>query len=140
MISLINNLFKLINLFLLTIIAGCSTNLVNETQYPAPHNDYTGKVVNEYYGGEDSNAFMIRSCKIYGGLDQDSIIESGADFIMQTIFEFKCNYAGKLKEELNIDGKSSKRLSGEVAKKKCERLGFNIGTPSFTKCMQELTQ
>jgi hypothetical protein len=59
---------------------------------------------------------------------------------MQDIFEFKCNYAGKLKEELNIDGKSSIRLSGAVAKKKCERLGFIIGNPSFTKCMQELTQ
>ena len=45
-----------------------------------------------------------------------------------------------LKEELNIDGKSSKRLSGAIAKKKCERLGFNIGKPSFTKCMEELTQ
>ena len=135
-----NKFFILIKFFLLTIISGCSTNLINQTQYPAPHNDFTGRTVNEYYGGEDSNSFMIRSCKIYGGLDQESIVESGADFIMQDIFEFKCNYAGKLKEELNIDGKSSKRLSGAVAKKKCERLEFNIGTPSFTKCMQELTQ
>ena len=135
-----NKFFKLIILFLLTIISGCSTTFINETQYPAPHNDFTGRTVNEYYGGEDSNSFMIRSCKIYGGLDQESIVESGADFIMQDIFEFKCNYAGKLKEELNIDGKSSIRLSGAVAKKKCERLGFIIGNPSFTKCMQELTQ
>jgi hypothetical protein len=135
-----NKFFILIKLFLLTIISGCSTNLINQTQYPAPHNDFTGRTVNEYYGGEDSNSFMIRSCKIYGGLDQESIVESGADFIMQDIFEFKCNYAGKLKEELNIDGKSSIRLSGAVAKKKCERLGFIIGNPSFTKCMQELTQ
>lgn len=133
-----NKILKLTILFILTI-TGCS-NLIQEIQYPAPHNDYTGRTVDEYYGGEDSNAFMIRSCKIYGGLDQDSIIESGSDFIMQDIYEFKCNYSGKLKEELNIDGKSSKRLSGAVAKKKCERLGFNIGTPSFTKCMQELTQ
>jgi len=135
-----NKFFILIKFFLLTIISGCSTNLINQTQYPAPHNDFTGRTVNEYYGGEDSNSFMIRSCKIYGGLDQESIVESGADFIMQDIFEFKCNYAGKLKEGLNIDGKSSIRLSGAVAKKKCERLGFIIGNPSFTKCMQELTQ
>ncbi len=133
-----NKILKLTILFILTI-TGCS-NLIQEIQYPAPHNDYTGRTVDEYYGGEDSNAFMIRSCKIYGGLDQDSIIESGSDFIMQDLYEFKCNYSGKLKEELNIDGKSSKRLSGAVAKKKCERLGFNIGGPSFTKCMQELTQ
>ena len=112
-----NKFFILIKFFLLTIISGCSTNLINQTQYPAPHNDFTGRTVNEYYGGEDSNSFMIRSCKIYGGLDQESIVESGADFIMQDIFEFKCNYAGKLKEELNIDGKSSIRLSGAVAKK-----------------------
>ena len=135
-----NKFFKLIILFLLTIISGCSTTFINETQYPAPHNDFTGRTVNEYYGGEDSNSFMIRSCKIYGGLNQESIINFGADFIMQDIFEFKCNYAGKLKEELNIDGKSSKRLSGAVAKKKCVRLGFDIGKPSFTKCMEELTQ
>tara|TARA_B100001173_G_C15503632_1_gene344102 strand:- start:23 stop:427 length:405 start_codon:yes stop_codon:yes gene_type:complete len=122
------------------VVSGCSTNITQEVQYPAPHNDYTGRTVDKYYGGEGSNAFMIRSCKIYGGLDQDSIIESGSDLIMQDIYEFKCNYSGKLKEELNIDGKSSKRLSGAVAKIKCERLGFNIGTPSFTKCMQELTQ
>ena len=127
-------------LFLFLLVAGCSSSFVKETQYPAPHNDYTGKIIDEYYRGEDPNSFMIRSCKIYGGLDQNSVIKSGADFIMQDIFEFKCNYPGKLKEELNIDGKSSKRLSGSVARKKCERLGFNIGTTSFTKCMQELTQ
>lgn len=133
-------ILKLTTLFSLIMIAGCSSNVSRELQYPAPHNDYTGKSIDEYYGGDDSNAFMIRSCKIYGGLDQDSIVVSGSDFIMQDIFEFKCNYSGKLKEELNIDGKSSKRLSGAVAKKKCERLGFNIGTKGFTKCMQELTQ
>jgi hypothetical protein len=133
--------FSQINiLFSLLLLAGCSTNFINDTQYPAPHNDYTGKTLDEYYGGESPNSFMIRSCKIYGGLNQESIINFGADFIMQDIFEFKCNYAGKLKEELNIDGKSSKRLSGAVAKKKCVRLGFDIGKPSFTKCMEELTQ
>tara|TARA_B110000014_G_C19673207_1_gene353420 strand:+ start:128 stop:538 length:411 start_codon:yes stop_codon:yes gene_type:complete len=134
------SLFNLTNLFLLAIIVGCSTNMTQEIQYPAPHNDYTGRTIDEYYGGEDSNSFMIRSCKIYGGLKQDSVTQSGSDFIMQDIYEFKCNYSGKLKEELNIDGKSSKRLSGAVAKKKCVRLGFNIGTPGFSKCMKELTQ
>ena len=113
-----NKLFKLVNLLFLFIFTGCSSNIINNTQYPAPHNDYSGRIVDEYYGGEDINTFMIRSCKIYGGLTQDSIIESGADFIMQDVYEYKCNYAGKLKEELNIDGKSSKRLSGAVAKKK----------------------
>ena len=135
-----NKFFQISISYILIQLTGCSTSLIQETQYPAPHNDYTGKIIDGYYGAEDSNSFMIRSCKIYGGLDQGSIIESGADIIMQDIYEFKCNYAGKLKEELNIDGKSSVRLSGAVARKKCERLGFNIGTTSFTKCMQELTQ
>jgi hypothetical protein len=135
-----NKFFQINTLFFSLLLAGCSTNLAKHTQYPAPHNDYSGRTLDEYYGGESPNSFMIRSCKIYGGLNQESIIESGADFIMQDIFEFKCNYAGKLKEELNIDGKSSKRLSGAVAKKKCVRLGFDIGKPSFTKCMEELTQ
>ena len=133
--------FSQINiLFSLLLLAGCSTNFINDTQYPAPHNDYTGKTLDEYYGGESPNSFMIRSCKIYGGLNQESIINFGADFIMQDILEFQCNYAGKLKDELNIDGKSSKRLSGSIAKNKCERLGFDVGKPSFTKCMRELTQ
>jgi len=136
----VNTSFKLINLLILSIISGCSTSLLNETQYPAPHNDYTGRAVDTYYAGGSSTDFMIRSCKTYGGLNQESVIESGADFIMQNIFEFKCNYAGKLQEELNIDGKSSKRLSGAVAKKKCVRLGFDIGKPSFTRCLEELTQ
>jgi len=135
-----NNFFQINILFYLILLTGCSTSLVNDAQYPAPHNDYTGRALDEYYGGESPNSYMIRSCKIYGGLNQESIIKLGADFIMQDIFEFKCNYAGKLKEELNIDGKSSKRLSGAVARKKCVRLGFNIGKPSFTKCMEELTQ
>jgi hypothetical protein len=135
-----NKFFQINTLFFSLLLAGCSTNLTKHTQYPAPHNDYSGRTLDEYYGGESPNSFMIRSCKIYGGLNQESIIESGADFIMQDIFEFKCNYAGKLEEELNIDGKSSKRLSGAVAKKKCVRLGFDIGKPSFTKCMEELTQ
>jgi len=134
-----NKFFKLISLLLLAIIAGCSTTH-NDIQYPAPHNDYTGRTVDEYYAGERPDAFMIRTCKIYGGLNEESIIKSGADFIMQDILEFQCNYAGKLKDELNIDGKSSKRLSGSIAKNKCERLGFNVGKPSFTKCMKELTQ
>ena len=132
--------FQINILFSLLLFAGCSTNFINDTQYPAPHNDYTGKTLDEYYGRESPNSFMIRSCKIYGGLNQESIINFGAGFIMQDIFEFKCNYAGKLKDELNIDGKSSKRLNGAVAKKKCVRLGFDIGKPSFTKCMEELTQ
>ena len=135
-----NKFFQINPLFSILLLVGCSTNLIKDTQYPAPHNDYTGRTLDEYYGGESPNSFMIRSCKIYGGLNQESIAKSGADFIMQDIFEFKCNYAGKLKEELNIDGKSSKRLSGAVAKKKCVRLGFDIGKPSFTKCMEELTQ
>ena len=135
-----NKFFQIHTLFSILLLFGCSTNLIKDTQYPAPHNDYTGRTVDTYYAGESSNDFMIRSCKTYGGLNQESVIESGADFIMQDIFEFKCNYAGKLQEELNIDGKSSKRLSGAVAKKKCERLGFNIGKPSFTRCMEELTQ
>ena len=135
-----NKFFQISISYILIQLTGCSTSLIHETQYPAPHNDYNGRTIDEYYGGESPNDFMIRSCKIYGGLNEESIIKSGADFIMQNIFEFKCNFAGKLKEELNIDGKSSKRLSGAVARIKCERLGFKIGNPSFTKCMQELTQ
>ena len=56
------------------------------------------------------------------------------------MIEFKCNYHGKLQEELNIDGKSSQRLNGRVAAQKCQNLGFEIGTVDFKNCMEELTR
>ena len=46
-----NKFFKLINLFYLQLLLDAQ-HLVNETQYPAPHNDYTGRTIDEYYGGE----------------------------------------------------------------------------------------
>ena len=64
----------------------------------------------------------------------------GEDYFLQEVIEFKCNYHGKLQDELNIDGKSSQRLSGLAAKNKCENLGFKVGTVEFRKCMEELTQ
>ena len=41
---------------------------------------------------------------------------------------------------VTIDGKSVKRLSGSAAKKKCEELGFKIGSTEFPKCLRILTQ
>jgi len=83
---------------------------------------------------------MIRTCKYYGGVNQDTSITIGEDYIFQEVIEFKCNYHGKLQDELNIDGKSSQRLSGVSAKNKCENLEFEVGTVGFRKCMEELTQ
>jgi len=83
---------------------------------------------------------MFRTCKIYGGLDETSIKDLGEDTFFQDVIEFKCNYHGKLQEELNIDGKSSQRLNGRVASQKCQNLGFEIGTVDFKNCMEELTR
>ena len=44
-----------------------------------------------------------------------------SDLLLQDIFEFKCNFANKLSDELEIDGKSSKRLewhSGQTEMRK----------------------
>lgn len=120
-------------------LAACATSNQN-VQRPAPHNDFTGKLVEKHFAGEDANDYMMRACKIYGGLNQDSIQKKGSDLLLQDIFEFKCNFANKLSDELEIDGKSSKRLNGTVAKQKCEKLGFKVGSKDFATCLQELTQ
>jgi hypothetical protein len=51
-----------------------------------------------------------------GGLDESSVTDLGEDTFLQEVIQFKCNYHGRLQEELNIDGKSSQRLSGAAAK------------------------
>ena len=129
-------IFILSSIFLL----GCATTTEHEIQYPAPHNDYIGRLVLKHFFNEDKSAVMIRTCKYYGGVNQDTSETIGEDYLLQEVIEFKCNYHGKLQDELNIDGKSSQRLSGLSAKKKCENLGFIVGTVTFRKCMEELTQ
>ena len=120
-------------------LAACATSNQN-VQRHAPHNDFTGKFVEKHFAGEDANDYMMRACKIYGGLNQDSIQKKDSDLLLQDIFEFKCNFANTLSDELEIDGKSSKRLNGTVAKQKCEKLGFKVGSKDFANCLQELTQ
>ena len=130
--------FKL-TLIISLFLASCATTNQN-IQRPAPHNDFTGKFVDQHFSGEDINDYMMRACKVYGGLNQDSIQKKDSDLLLQDIFEFKCNFSNKLSDELEIDGKSSKRLNGTVAKQKCERLGFKVGSKDFANCLQELTQ
>ena len=122
------------------LISGCASLFSLSSQYPAPHNDYTGIVIQEHFSEEDPTDFMIRSCKMYGGFNQDSVKNIGKDHLMQYVMQFRCNYNGKLSDELNIDGKSSVRLNGSVAKIKCQNLGFKVGTIKFRKCMEELTR
>lgn len=121
-------------------LIGCAVTSNEKTQYPAPHNDYSGRYVLKHFGNENQDEFMIRTCKFYGGVNQDTKNIIGEDYFLQEVIEFKCNYHGKLQDELNIDGKSSQRLSGLSAKNKCENLGFKVGTVKFGKCMKELTQ
>lgn len=127
-------------LLLFIFISGCASITKQDTTYPAPHNDYKGTIVNEHFNKENPYDFMIRTCKIYGGLDESSIKNIGDDTFFQKVIEFKCNYHGRLQDELNIDGKSSQRLSGASAKIKCENLKFEVGTIEFRKCMEELTR
>ena len=129
-------------IFIITyfFLLGCAVTNNERTQYPAPHNDYSGRLVLKHFSDENQDEFMIRTCKYYGGVNQDTKTIIGEDFFLQEVIEFKCNYHGKLQDELNIDGKSSQRLSGVSAKNKCENLGFEVGTVNFRKCMEELTQ
>ena len=118
---------------------GCST--AKKEQLPAPHNNYTGLTVVAYFSGDGTvTSEMMRACSKYGGLDQSSINNSGDDLILQDIISYQCNFANRSSDEITIDGKSVKRLSGSAAKKKCEELGFQIGTKEFPKCLRILTQ
>jgi len=118
---------------------GCST--AKKEQLPAPHNNYTGLTVDAYFSGDGTvTSEMMRACSKYGGLDQNSINNSGDDLILQDIISYKCNFANRSSDEITIDGKSVKRLSGSAAKKKCVELGFQIGTTEFPKCLRILTQ
>jgi hypothetical protein len=137
-IKIMNFHYIFIVAFLLLI--GCATTQNNETQYPAPHNNFTGRISVSFYSSEEPDDFMIRTCKYYGGVNQDSKVIIGKNYLLQDLIEFTCNNKGKLQDELNIDGKSSQRLSGTTAKNKCENLKFEVGTVEFRKCMEELTQ
>ena len=126
-------------LFSLCLI-GCASSAPQLEEFPAPHNNYSGRIIEGYFETEDSNLRMIRSCKSYGGIKESSIKDEGQDLLLQGIISYQCKHTDKLGDELNIDGKSSKRLSGTVARKKCENLGFKIGKKSFANCLKELTQ
>ena len=118
---------------------GCST--AKKEQLPAPHNNYTGLTVDAYFSGDGTvTSEMMRACSKYGGLDQNSINNSGDDLILQDIISYQCNFANRSSDEITIDGRSVKRLSGSAAKKKCVELGFQIGTTEFPKCLRILTQ
>ena len=122
-----------------TLTLGCAST--KKEQLPAPHNNYTGLTVDEYFSGEGAvTSEMMRACSRYGGLDQNSINNSGDDLLLQDIISYQCNFANRSSDEITIDGKSVKRLSGSSAKKKCEELGFVIGSTDFSKCLRILTQ
>lgn len=129
----------IVYILLISALTACSS-IGTSIQRPAPHNDFTGRYLEKHFSNEDANDYMIRACKVYGGLNQDSVQKKESDLLLQDIFEFKCNFAHKYKEELDIDGKSSKRLNGTIAKQKCEKLGFKVGSKDFANCLQELTQ
>ena len=131
---------KIMTLLLMILMTSCSSISKDEVQRPAPHNNYKGTFVEQHFSDEDPNDHMMRACKNYGGLNQDSVNKKDSDLLLQDIFEFQCNFADKDNSELNIEGKSTKRLNGSIAKKKCERLGFKVGSKEFATCMEELTR
>ena len=132
------NCWVLIIIFII-FSSGCASS--KKEQLPAPHNNYSGLTVDTYFSDEDGvTSEMMRACSQYGGLDQNSINNSDDDLLLQDIVSYKCNFAKRASDEITIDGKSVKRLSGSAAKKKCEELGFKIGSTEFPKCLRILTQ
>ena len=118
---------------------GCAST--KKEQLPAPHNNYSGLTVDSYFSGEDGvTSEMMRTCSKYGGLDQNSINNSDDNLLLQDIVSYQCNFANRASDDITIGGKSVKRLSGSAAKKKCEELGFIIGSTDFPKCLRILTQ
>ena len=123
----------------ITLSFGCAST--KKEQLPAPHNNYSGLTVDTYFSGEDGvTSEMMRACSQYGGLDQNSIDNSSDDLLLQDIVSYQCNFANRASDEITIDGKSVKRLSGSAAKKKCGELGFKIGSTEFPKCLRILSQ
>ena len=63
---------------------GCAST--KKEQLPAPHNNYSGLTVDTYFSGDDGvTSEMMRACSQYGGLDQNSINNSGDDLLLQDI-------------------------------------------------------
>jgi len=132
------NRWLYISIFIIFTL-GCAT--AKKEQLPAPHNNYTGLTVDAYFSEDGTvTSEMMRACSKYGGLDQNSINNSGDDLLLQDIISYQCNFANRSSDEITIDGKSVKRLSGSAAKKKCIELGFQIGSKEFPKCLRILTQ
>jgi hypothetical protein len=104
---------------------GCAST--KKEQLPAPHNNYSGLTVDTYFSGEDGvTSEMMRACSQYGGLDQNSIDNSGDDLLLQDIVSYQCNFANRASDEITIDGKSVKRLSGSAAKKNVRSLALKL--------------
>ena len=110
-------------IFFIIFSFGCAST--KKEQLPAPHNNYSGLTVDAYFSGEDGvTSEMMRTCSNYGGLDQNSINNSGDDLLLQDIVSYQCNFANRASDEITIDGKSVKRLSGSAAKKNVKNLAL----------------
>ena len=114
----------------MTFSFGCAST--KKEQLPAPHNNYSGLTVDTYFSGEDGvTSEMMRACSQYGGLDQNSINNSGDDLLLQDIVSYQCNFANRSSDEITIDGKSVKRLSGSAAKKNVRSLALKLAQQNF---------
>ena len=81
---------------------GCAST--KKEQLPAPHNNYSGLTVDTYFSGDDGvTSEMMRACSQYGGLDQNSINNSGDDLLLQNIVSYQCNFANRSSDEITID-------------------------------------
>ena len=109
---------------------GCAST--KKEQLPAPHNNYSGLTVDTYFSGEDGvTSEMMRACSQYGGLDQNSINNSGDDLLLQDVVSYQCNFANRSSDEITIDWKSVKSLSGSAAKKNARSLALKLALQNF---------
>ena len=75
----------IVYILLISALTACSS-IGTSIQRPAPHNDFTGRYLEKHFSNEDANDYMIRACKVYGGLNQESVQKKESDLFLQNIF------------------------------------------------------
>lgn len=141
--------------FLVLALTGCTvyTHHSGGTFRPNQGNNYQGLLVVEFSvdGYQAAEPYMIKECMPYGGFKKGSAYRSSAPKpystwgwnIGNTYWNYSCNGLSEspLKKEnfnapaipLNVD-------KVEDAKRKCNELGFKLGTEGFGKCVLQLSK
>jgi len=109
---------------------GCAST--KKEQLPAPHNNYSGLTVDTYFSGEDGvTSEMMRACSQYGGLDQNSINNSGDDLLLQDLVSYQCNFANRHLMRLLLMGNLLRGYLEVLLKKNVKSLALKLAQQNF---------